>query len=74
MFVLDTGLYAATIISIDPLFKVFSVFLAQQSLKKVIDTLKGKTVFGSNFPIIERRSPSVRVYDDRVLIFDHPEP
>ena len=40
---------------------------------QILGTLKGRKVFGSNFPIVNRRFPIVRVFDDRVLIYDPSE-
>lgn len=70
----STGIFGASFTSVDPNYKVDSIYLAQYSITEVLNGLVGKSLFGSNFPSLYRRYPVIRLLDDRVILFDPSEP
>ena len=66
----STGIFGVTFTSVDPNYKVDSIYLAQYSITEVLNGLVGKQLFGSNFPSLYRRYPVIRLLDDRVILFD----
>ena len=73
MIVTNTGVFSAGFTSKDINYQVTDQYIALYSMGQILGTLKGRKVFGSNFPIVNRRFPIVRVFDDRVLIYDPSE-
>jgi hypothetical protein len=69
----STGIYDLKVTSIDSSYQLTSEYIAEYSASAVIKGLVGKTGFGTDFPIIRRKYPVVRVLDDRIIIFDPSE-
>ncbi len=73
MVVQSTGVYGDFYTSLDGKHKVTSEYLSKYSLSEVLNGLVKKTVFGTGFPIVYRRYPVIKVFDDRIIIFDPSE-
>jgi hypothetical protein len=58
---------------VDPKYQISSVYLAKYSITEVLNGLVGKEVFGSNYPLVYRRYPAIRLLDDYAVIFDPSE-
>ncbi len=66
----STGIFGLAFTSVDPNYKVESMFLAQHSITEILNGFVGKNLFGSGFPSIYRRYPAIRILDDRIIFFD----
>ena len=69
----STGIFGASFTSLDPNYKVESIYLAQYSITEILNGLVGKGLFGSDFPTLYRRYPVVRILDDRIIFYDPSE-
>ena len=49
---------------------VDSIYIASYAIDEVLNGLVNKPVFGTDFPIVRRRYPVVRILDDRIIVFD----
>lgn len=73
VIVQSTGIFGASFTSLDPNYKVESIYLAQYSITEILNGLVGKALFGSDFPTLYRRYPVVRILDDRIIFYDPSE-
>jgi hypothetical protein len=69
----STGIFGFSATSLDPKYQVTSEYVAKYSISEVLKGLEGKVTFGNKFPILKRRYPVARIFDDRIIIFDPSE-
>ena len=51
-------------------YQISSINDARDAIIDVLTGLKGKSTFGNYFPIVKRTSSAVKIFDDRVLVYE----
>lgn len=70
---ISTGVFGIKYTSVDSNYKVEKSIIAQNSITAILNGLVGQGLFGTGYPLIYRRYPVIRVFDDRIMIYDPSE-
>ena len=70
----STGVSSFKWNALDHMYQIASENIAKYSIQEVLDGLKNKATFGTDFPAIRKYYPVVHVLDDRIVMFDPAQP
>ena len=67
---IDVGVYGIKYTSVDSNYKIENTFIAKDSIIAILNGLIGQSLFGTGYPLMRRHHPVIRVFDDRIVIYD----
>lgn len=70
MTISQVRLYELYWSAINKNYQISSTYDAANAISEVLMGLKGKSTFGNYFPTAKRTSSVVKIFDDRVLVYE----